>query len=131
MIKEADKVRVDKWLWAIRIYKTRAISKSACESGKVKIGGESVKPSRLLHADELLEIRLRQRILKIKVKKLIDKRVGAAVAIDCYEDLSPVDMNEIKLRSAFHQPDYRPKGAGRPTKKERRDIDKHRGERDD
>ena len=120
-----SKVRVDKWIWSIRIFKTRSLATDKCKSGKVSINGKSLKPAFLLKGGELVTVRKEGFNLTLKVIKLIDKRVGAPLAVDCYENLtSEEEMNKYndwyvgKARSEFRE-----KGAGRPTKRERRDLE--------
>ncbi len=125
-----DKVRVDKWLWSVRIFKSRTLATDACKSGKVKIDGHSLKPSYLVQRGELLEVKKNGFDLQFKVIDLIQKRVSAPLAQVCYEDLtSAEEMN--KYQSWFvgkGATERREKGAGRPTKKERRLIDGFKSE---
>ena len=123
-MSEIKKVRLDKWLWAVRIYKTRALSKKACEHGRIKIDGESLKPSKFLQGGEILDVRINQENRKYKVLQLIEKRVGAQIAVTCYENLTPESEKRSRLMSAFHRSEKRERGSGRPTKKERRDMDR-------
>ena len=123
------KVRIDKWLWSVRIFKSRTMATDACKSGKVKIGGSSVKPSYLLERDETVEVRKNGFDLTFKVVDLIQKRVGAPQAQLCYEDLTPQEELD-KFKNWFvgkAASEKREKGAGRPTKKERRQIDGFKG----
>lgn len=123
-----QKIRVDKWLWAVRIFKTRTLAKNTIDAGKVKIGDEKIKASYMLSVDEILKVKVGYYIKTIKVVKLIEKRVGAPIAHECYEDLTPEQDKPEMMKSAFYMPTaYREKGTGRPTKKERRDIDDFRG----
>lgn len=117
---EVSKVRIDKWLWAIRLFKSRTLASDACDAGKVKIEGISVKASRMISIGETIHIRHLQTQKIYKVKTLIDKRVNAMSAALCFEDLSPPDESTVVMKSAFVQRD---KGAGRPTKKDRRNMD--------
>ncbi len=128
-LKTVEKVRIDKWLWSIRLFKTRTLASDACKAGRVKIEGKTVKPARLAQIGETIKVQKGQEQKIVKVKALIDKRVGAPLAVTCYEDFSPpspVRPKGKKLRAIFHQlPNAaREKGTGRPTKKERRDLDK-------
>lgn len=123
-----QKVRIDKWLWAIRIYKTRTLASDACKAGKVKINGKSVKPSYNLQVGETIHIQKGINKKIYKALNLIEKRVAASLAAEAYEDLSPPEIQEKKTYSAFFHYPGRDKGAGRPTKKERRDMDKWKGE---
>jgi len=120
-----EKIRIDKWLWAIRLYKSRTLASEACDASKVKIEGVSVKPARMLAVGETVHVRTPAGLKIYKVLKLIEKRVSAQLAVECYEDLSPEpDKIEI-IKSVFNLPFVkRDKGLGRPTKRERRDIDK-------
>ncbi|MEN8154879.1 MAG: RNA-binding S4 domain-containing protein [Acidobacteriota bacterium] len=120
--------RIDKWLWAVRIFKTRSKASEACKSGKVSIDGSVVKPSRILKPDEIVEVNFPPIIRKFRVKSLAVKRVSAKLARELVEETTPEKELE-KLRLFYKDPvsvifGYREKGAGRPTKKERRDIEK-------
>lgn len=120
---ELDKIRIDKWLWAIRLYKTRSLATEACAAGKVKINGESVKASYLLKIGQTINVNKQGEKWCIKSVKLIDKRVGAPIAVTCYDDLTPPEeKNKLLFPAVFYE--VRDKGAGRPTKKDRREIDK-------
>ena len=121
-----DKLRVDKWLWAIRFYKTRTAATKACEAGRVKKDADKLKASSKISVGETLICRINQIQRTIVVKKLIEKRAGAPIAQECYEDLTPPeDLLIPKLKASFLLPNaHREKGMGRPTKKDRRDIDK-------
>lgn len=120
-----EKVRIDKWLWSVRIFKSRSMATDACKSGKVKVNGVSVKASYLIQKEEKIEVRKNGFDLQYKVIDLIQKRVGAPLAQACYEDLTPAEELN-KYQSWFvgkASPEQRERGAGRPTKKERRLID--------
>lgn len=119
------KVRIDKWLWSIRIFKTRSLSTEKCKSGKVSMDGKNLKPSYLIKEGEIVQVRKEGFNLTLKAIKLLEKRVGAPIAVECYENLtSEEEMNKYndwyigKARSEF-----RAKGSGRPTKRERRDLE--------
>lgn len=123
-----NKVRIDKWLWSVRLFKTRTIASDACKAGKVKIDQKSVKPSYMLEAGQLVAVRQKEKLWKVKVLRLLEKRVSAAIAVDCYEDLSPPVLPSEKSPSFFYAPsERRERGAGRPTKRERRDLDSFKG----
>ena len=119
-----EKIRVDKWLWAIRIYKTRTAATKACEAGRIKKDDDKLKASSKISVGDKLIVRINHINRTLVVKKLIEKRVGAQIAQECYEDLTPPeDLIVPKFKSAFLLPNaYREKGTGRPTKKDRRDI---------
>jgi len=116
-------VRIDKWLWAVRLYKTRSVAANACKAGHVMVGEQQAKPSRDVHIGEIVRAKTGEINRTVRVLGLIERRVGAAIAREHAEDLTPAtEYNKPR------QPDYsrgivRPKGAGRPTKKERRAID--------
>ncbi|HNW90813.1 MAG TPA: RNA-binding S4 domain-containing protein [Bacteroidales bacterium] len=118
------KIRIDKWLWAVRIFKTRSLATEACRNGKISISGHTIKASREVNLNDVINIRQQQMTKTIKVIALLDKRVSAKLVPQFMEDLTPATEYEkvetIKAVSFI----YRPKGTGRPTKKERRDIEK-------
>lgn len=125
-MSEKEKYRIDKWLWAVRLYKTRSLASEACKSGKVKIGGKSIKPSYEVKVQDEISIQKGPERKLVRVTALLEKRVNAALAIQQYEDITPVEETPA-LPSAFHTPLFRRnRGTGRPTKKERREIDELR-----
>jgi ribosome-associated heat shock protein Hsp15 len=121
-----NKIRVDKWLWSIRIFKSRTLATDACKGGKVKIGGVSVKPSYQIAAGEVVVVKKNGFNFEFRANTLIEKRVGAAIAVTCYEDVTP-EAEKTKYAEWFLNAsptgEKRERGTGRPTKKERRDID--------
>jgi ribosome-associated heat shock protein Hsp15 len=120
-----EKVRVDRWLWSVRIFKSRSIATDACKNRKIKIDDKPVKASYLLKGDELLQVQKEGFNLKIQVVELINKRVSAALAEPCYNNMTPLEeLNKYKdwfIGKAV--PEKRERGAGRPTKRERRELD--------
>ena len=121
---EKHNTRIDKWLWAVRIFKTRAQATKACAGGKVKIDSTAVKASRKIKPGETLLVRKGVIKYMYKVLKIAEKRMGAKLIIDFVEDLTS-DDERAKLKSSHKQPlQTREKGQGRPTKKERRIMDK-------
>ena len=120
-------VRVDKWLWAVRLYKTRSIAAAACAGGKVRIGGDPVKPARSVRMGEIIIAATGEITRTIRVVNLIERRVAAPRASACYEDLTPASEYEKPRLPNFRPLAIRPKGAGRPTKKDRRKTDEFRG----
>lgn len=117
-----DTLRIDKWLWAVRLYKTRSQATQACRSGKVKVDGDALKPSREIK--EGMEITIQTGAIKktIRVKELLHKRVGAKLVHNYIEDLTPEEEYQ-KIEITRTQPvAKRERGQGRPTKKERRDL---------
>ena len=120
-----EKVRIDKWLWSVRIFKSRSISTDACKSNKVKIGDKNLKPSYLVRVGEHVNVFKDGFNLTFEVVALINKRVSATLAQPCYKNLTPEDeLNKYKdWFVGKGAPERREKGAGRPTKRERREID--------
>jgi ribosome-associated heat shock protein Hsp15 len=117
-----DAVRIDKWLWAVRVFKTRSLASASCRHGHVQISGQPVKPSRLVRIHDVIVVKKDQMTRTFKVLQLIEQRVGAPAAKEYAEDQTPASEWE-KPREPFVRPFVRPKGSGRPTKKERRRID--------
>ncbi|GLR15407.1 RNA-binding S4 domain-containing protein [Portibacter lacus] len=120
-----DKLRVDKWLWSVRIFKTRTLATNNCKKGNIKINGEKAKASANISVGDEIGVHKNGFNLVFKVQKLIAKRVGAPLAVECYEDhTSEEELN--KFNDWFigkARPEIREKGAGRPTKKERRTLE--------
>jgi ribosome-associated heat shock protein Hsp15 len=117
-------IRIDKWLWAVRIYKTRSIAADACKAGKVKWNGVVVKPSKEAKVGEIYKISIGPLLKTIKIKALLSNRVAAKIAGLYMEDLTPIEeYDKLKLIKEMKQ-GIRPRGYGRPTKKERRDMEK-------
>ena len=120
----SNKFRIDKWLWAVRVFKTRSMATKACTAGKVKISNSRVKPSRQINVDDIITIQKGLIKITYRVKELINKRMGAKIASNSYEDLTTED-EKAKLKIARSQPlKHHERGSGRPTKKDRRDIEK-------
>ena len=121
---EKNTTRIDKWLWVVRIYKTRSIATKACAGGKVKIEGNTVKASRMVRKGDIIQVRKRVIKYEYKVLKIAEKRMGAKLVPDFLEDITPKE-ELAKLKTAQKQPiQTREKGQGRPTKRERRMMDK-------
>lgn len=121
---EENKVRIDKYLWAIRIFKTRSLATEACKAGRVKKEGENIKPAHIIKLGETYIIQKGPDKKIVKVTAILENRVDAKKAVNYYEDLSPVHDHST-FHSVFTMPVLeRDRGSGRPTKKERRDIDK-------
>lgn len=121
-----NKIRIDKWLWSIRIFKSRTLATDACKGGKVKVAGVSVKPSFQIGEGEVVVVKKNGFNFEFRAKTLIEKRVGAAIAVTCYEDVTP-EAEKTKYAAWFSNAtpttEKRERGTGRPTKKERREID--------
>jgi len=126
-----EKVRIDKWLWSVRIFKSRSKATNACKSGRVKIDEVNVKPSYLVTRNELVGVKKDGFNLTFQVVDLINKRVSATLAQPCYINLTPDDeLNKYKdWYVGKAQSERREKGAGRPTKRERREIDGFKDDR--
>jgi len=125
MVADGEKVRFDKWLWSVRIYKTRNMAAAACRKGKVIIDNMNVKPSRNVSLDEIINIKKPPVIFTYRIKRLPLKRLSAKLAKECFDDLTPqeeFDKLKVKELPGFG---HRKRGDGRPTKKERRIIDKY------
>ena len=121
---EKNVTRIDKWLWAVRIFKTRALASEACAGGKVKIDGTAVKASRNIKKNDVVQVRKGVVKYLYKVRKVAEKRMGAKLVPEFLEDITPAE-ELAKLKSAQKQSiQTREKGQGRPTKRERRMMDK-------
>jgi ribosome-associated heat shock protein Hsp15 len=123
MSPNTEAPRIDKWLWAVRIYKTRTLAADACKAGKIKIGGAAVKPSREIKLQDEISVSQGQIIRTLRVKSLIHNRISAKLVPDHLEDLTPPEEYEkLKLLQEING-ERRDRGIGRPTKKQRRLID--------
>jgi ribosome-associated heat shock protein Hsp15 len=121
---ESAKLRLDKYLWSIRLFKTRSLAAEACDKGKVKLNGNSLKPARNVQIGEEYEIRTSEKKWLIKVVGLLHTRVQYSEAIKYYLDITPAEETErIKFEAAFFQTGKRQSKVGRPTKKDKRDLD--------
>lgn len=117
-----DSIRLDIWLWAVRLTPTRSTATELCRAGRVTVNGRPAKPATTVHAGDRIEARIAQRQRVVEVVQVIAKRVGAPLAAECMIDHSPPvprDMAEPVLQ--------RDRGTGRPTKRDRRQIDRLRG----
>jgi ribosome-associated heat shock protein Hsp15 len=124
-------IRIDKFLWAVRIYKTRSIASEECRKGRILIKDIQVKPSRTVTANEIITVRKPPVIFTYRVIDPIENRVSAKLVPTFIEDLTPAD-ERAKLEMPHQVTSfYRPKGTGRPTKKDRRLIDKLQDDFDD
>lgn len=120
-------VRIDKWLWAVRLYKTRTLATEAIRSGHVTADGQPVKPARDVKIGDVFQIRQPQITRTLKVVAFLEKRVGPKLVANYAEDLTPASeyLKQMQIRQSTPK---RPPGAGRPTKRERRDIEKFLGD---
>ncbi|WP_461631919.1 RNA-binding S4 domain-containing protein [Labilibaculum euxinus] len=119
-----DKVRVDKWLWAVRIFKTRSMAAEACKKGKVTIGGVHVKPSREVRLNEQIDVRVPPITRSYLVTAISGKRMGAKLAVDFVKDITAKDQLDLLEATNTRGFESRDRGIGRPTKLDRRLIDK-------
>jgi ribosome-associated heat shock protein Hsp15 len=117
-----ESTRVDRWVWAVRLYKTRSMATDACRGGHVKVNGSSAKPATPVRVGDRVEARVHDRDRAFVVTEVIDKRVGAPVAARCYDDHSPPPPAKEEWLPVFG----RDAGAGRPTKRDRRRLDRFR-----
>ncbi|MBH1938922.1 RNA-binding S4 domain-containing protein [Streptomyces sp. AV19] len=123
MVEDEGPVRVDSWIWAVRLTKTRSLAATACRAGHVRVNGDRAKPAQTVRPGD--EVRLfhagRERV--VVVSRLVRKRVGAPAAAECYVDNSPpVPPREVAAAAGV-----RDRGTGRPTKRDRREIERLRG----
>lgn len=124
-LKVVKKIRIDKWLWNVRIFKSRTKATDSCKSGKIKINDLNVKPSLLIEPGAIIQVRKEGFDLVFKAVELIDRRVNATLAAPCYENLTSEDeLNKYKdWYVGKAAPERRERGAGRPTKRDRRTLD--------
>ncbi len=126
----ADKVRVDKWLWGIRIFKTRTLASDVCKSNKVKVNGKDAKPSTDVVIGDMVEVKKEGFNMLYKVLGIVTTRVSATLAAPCYENLTPED--ELKKYDTWFLAksgtEHRERGTGRPTKRDRRDLEDFKGD---
>jgi ribosome-associated heat shock protein Hsp15 len=123
MSQGLDKVRIDKFLWSIRQFKTRSVATEACRAGRVKLDGQNIKPSYFVKIGEVFTVQKGIERKVIKVVDLIERRVDAKTAVLFYEDITPLEET-YAYKSVFHAPVLRrDRGSGRPTKRDRREID--------
>ena len=119
----AEVARIDKWLWAARIFKTRSIAADACKNSRVTIGGVNVKPSHTIKAGEVISVKKPPVVYSFKVLKPIEQRVGAKLIPEIYENVTDPKQYELLEMSRISGFVDRARGTGRPTKKERRALD--------
>jgi ribosome-associated heat shock protein Hsp15 len=118
-----EKLRVDKYLWSIRVFKSRSMATEAIDKGRVKLNGENIKASRNVVIGDVYEARTEHKNWVLKVTQLLDGRVAYAEAIKYYEDLTPVEeLERVRQVAATFQTGKRLSKIGRPTKKNRRDL---------
>lgn len=118
------KIRIDKWLWAVRLFKSRSIAAEACRKGQVMIGGNSLKSSKEISVGDEIQIKRPPITRTYLVKALSGKRMSAKLTVDFVEDITPQDQFDLLNAVKVYGFEQRDKGVGRPTKKDRRDIQK-------
>ncbi len=125
---EKEKLRLDKYLWAIRLFKTRSQAGDACDKGKIKHNRDNAKPSRIVQLADEYEVKTENKRWVIKVTGLLFKRVQYSEAIKYYEDITPAEeIERIQFQAAAFHTGKRMSKQGRPTKKDKRDLDEFMG----
>jgi ribosome-associated heat shock protein Hsp15 len=120
---EKEKLRIDKYLWAIRIFKTRTLAAEACKAGRVKLDNQNIKPSHEVKVGETYQVSKGIERKVLKVTGLLENRADAKTVVDFFRDITPVEQTQA-FKSMFHAPILkRDRGTGRPTKRDRREID--------
>ena len=119
----AEQARIDKWLWAVRIYKTRSIAAEACKKGHVSIGDRTAKPAHNIRVGDIVNVKKAPITYSFRVLKCAENRVGAKLVPDLMENITSQEQYEILEMSRISGFVDRARGTGRPTKKERRDLD--------
>lgn len=125
-----DEVRIDKWLWTVRIFKTRTIAVDACKKGRVMIENVTIKPSRMIRVGDVIQVRKPPVTFSFKVLALTDRRMGAKLVPEFMENVTPPEQYEILELNKISGFVDRQRGTGRPTKKDRRDLEQFTGEFD-
>ena len=120
---DMNEVRIDKWMWATRIFKTRTIAAEACKKGRIMIGGVTIKPSRMIKVGDVIQVRKPPITFSFKVIGLIENRVGAKLVPNYLENVTTPDQYEILEMNRISGFVNRAKGLGRPTKKDRRELE--------
>lgn len=123
MSTQANEARLDKWLWAARIYKTRTLAADACKNGRVMINGAQAKPSRMVKVGDEVSVKKSPITYTFRVKQTIEKRVGAKLIPDVLENVTSAEQYELLEMSRISGFVNRARGTGRPTKKDRRALD--------
>jgi len=129
-MENESSLRIDKWLWEVRLFKSRSLATDACKAGKVKMEGANVKASKEIKAGDIVTVSLNPLFKTIKVKQFPKSRVNAKLVSDYMEDLtSQAEYDRVKMINDTNS-EYRDRGAGRPTKKSRRVIDQLKNSKD-
>lgn len=119
-----DEVRIDKFIWAVRLFKTRSLAADECGKGRVVLNGATVKPSRMVRIGDVIDITKPPVTFSYKVLQIADKRMGAKLVAGFIKDITTAEQIEVLEMHKLSYSLGRKKGTGRPTKRERRDIDK-------
>lgn len=119
----ANEARIDKWLWASRIYKTRSLAADACKNGRITVNGINVKPAHIVKVGETVSVRKSPVTYSFKILQTIEQRVGAKLLPQIYENTTPQDQYELLEMNRISGFVDRARGTGRPTKKDRRSLD--------
>ena len=122
-MNRSETVRIDKFLWAVRLFKTRSMAAEACKKGRILIDNMPVKSSRLIRRGDKISIKVPPAIKSYKVLDLSEKRMGAKLVQGFIEDITPKEELDLLEMAHLTQKMNRPKGTGRPTKKDRRELD--------
>jgi ribosome-associated heat shock protein Hsp15 len=122
-----EAVRIDKWLWAVRVFKTRTIASEACKKGRVLIDNNSVKPSRMIRIGEVVQVKKPPVTYSFKVLDIAQKRMGAKLVAGFMENVTPPEEYEVLEMNKLSGFIDRQRGSGRPTKKDRRDLEDFTG----
>jgi ribosome-associated heat shock protein Hsp15 len=122
-MEQLSSVRVDSWIWAVRLTKTRSMATAACKAGHVRVNGDRVKASQTVRVGDTVRVRAGERERIVEVARLVAKRVGAPVAAECVVDHTPPPPPREHVAVAG----VRDRGTGRPTKRDRRDLERLRG----
>ncbi|MFD9816656.1 RNA-binding S4 domain-containing protein [Streptomyces sp. NPDC059080] len=123
MASDEGNTRIDSWIWSVRLTKTRSLAAAACRAGHVRVNGERVKPAYAVRTGDEVRLRHAGRERIVVVSRLVRKRVGAPVAVECYVDNTPPEPPRAQAPVAA----VRDRGTGRPTKRDRREIEQLRG----
>ncbi len=119
-----ESTRIDKWLWTVRIFKSRSISTEACKSGKVKVDGKNIKPSKEIKVGDIITVQQNPILKSVKVMRILKNRVSATLAAEAMEDLTTAEeYDKLKMMRELNY-ERRDHGLGRPTKRDRREIEK-------
>jgi ribosome-associated heat shock protein Hsp15 len=122
-MSEQEKLRIDKYLWAIRLFKTRSLATEACKAGRIKLKGQNIKASAVVKPGDVYQVSKGIEKKVIEVVELLYNRVESKIAVTKYKDITPLEETHA-FKSMFHAPALkRDRGAGRPTKKDRRETD--------